>query len=138
MWRFYSDSGSYWVEFYSVECQGWLKTSFLQLVGNMTSVQVDVLLRTPFSLPKKSTYVQVYTVYHSLFTHQQQMYSNIITHTHTHRWKLKILPKQKISNVGEGHIPMAWLLGWCVPFHCWGGELGTVIVQYNYFHLYEL
>jgi len=52
MWQFCSDSGSYWVESYCVVCQGWLKTSFLQLVENMTHVQVEVLLGTPLSLPK--------------------------------------------------------------------------------------
>ena len=56
MRRFYSDS--YWVESYSVACQGWLKTSFLRLVGN----DVKVLLITPFSPPKILTCMRVYTV----------------------------------------------------------------------------
>jgi len=39
------------------------KTSFLQLVENMTRYK---LLRTPFSLPQKLTYTRVYTVHHSV------------------------------------------------------------------------
>jgi len=63
MWRFYSDSGSYWVESYSVVCQGWLKTSFIQVVGNMVPIWCPYkLLGTPFSLPKKSTYMRVYMI----------------------------------------------------------------------------
>ena len=48
-----------WVESYSVVYQGWLKASFLQLVGNMISrgASGNPLFRT-----KKSSYTQVYMV----------------------------------------------------------------------------
>ena len=40
MWQFYSNFGPYWFESYTVVCQGWPKTSLLQLVGNMTGISV--------------------------------------------------------------------------------------------------
>ena len=84
MWRFYSDAGSYWVESYSVVCRGWPKTSFLQLVGNTRRVWVEVLLRTPFSLPKKSTYTRVHTVWKAL---KWLMYVYVLVSSCQRRWK---------------------------------------------------
>jgi len=62
MWRFYSNSGSYCVESYSLVCQGWPKTSFLQLVGNMTRAK-GASGNFLFATQQIDLYASIYSIY---------------------------------------------------------------------------